>query len=248
MRIRRGARASEVARGGIGPTHPDHRAALGAGDQVVADHGRAGALDDADGDADRRTPDDVAGRGDITKIRAPAEHQAVEGRAVDDVAARNDVGLDRDADTEARRVGRIGPTVDDIADDIVGDHRHVAALAEIGDADSGRGAIDDVVGDQRAGEGELRINADLAGVPAVVAEYLDVARRIGTHRGEGAIGNAVIGDDDAVGAENVDAIAVLAGAARLRRDTLDPVTGDDGTVIALAPAPDQDAAVAAILD
>ena len=86
------------------------------------------------------------------------------------------------------------------------------------------------------------------GVPAVVAEYLDVARRIGTHRGEGAIGNAVIGDDDAVGAENVDAIAVLAGAARLRRDTLDPVTGDDGTVIALAPAPDQDAAVAAILD
>ena len=51
-----------------------------------------------------------------------------------------------------------------------------------------------------------------------------------------------------MGAEYVDAVAVLAGAAVVGGDALDPVAGDDRAVLALAPALDENAAIAAILD
>ena len=83
---------------------------------------------------------------------------------------------------------------------------------------------------------------------AVVAGDLHVVGRVGADGREGAVGDVVAGDDDAVGAEDVDAVSVLPGAAGLGGDARDTVAGDDGAVFALAPAMDEDAAVAAVLD
>ena len=56
----------------------------------------------------------------------------------------------------------------------------------------------------------------------------------------------VVRDDHVVGAEDVDAVAVLAGAAVARRDALDAVAGDDRAVVGRLPAMHQDAAIGAV--
>ena len=53
---------------------------------------------------------------------------------------------------------------------------------------------------------------------------------------------------DIVGAERVDAIAVLAGAAAARLDAFDAVAGDDGAVFRRLPAMHEDAAIGAVGD
>src|SRR5690606_19241852 len=63
------------------------------------------------------------------------------------------------------------------------------------------------------------------------------------HSGEGAIGNVVIGNDDFVGLEDVDAITVLAVAAALPVDPADGVAGDDRAVAPGLVAPDADAGI-----
>src|SRR5581483_8039793 len=174
-----GAGTGEVARGGVIPAHADDRAGGRARDQVVADYRRAGALDNAHRNADRRAADDVAGGGDVAQIRSPAQHHAETRCPVDDVAGGGDVRLNRDADAEARSLGRVGGLAGEVADDIAGDGRHAAAFLEVGDADPARRAVDDVVGDDRAGEGELGIETDLAEVAAIVAGDLDIVGGIG---------------------------------------------------------------------
>src|SRR5690606_35631028 len=81
---------------------------------------------------------------------------------------------------------------------------------------------------------------------ALVGDDLHVAGAVGADGREGAVGDVIVGDDDVAGAEDVDAVAVLAGAAAARRDALDAVAGDDGAVAAGLPATDQDAAVGSV--
>ena len=72
--------------------------------------------------------------------------------------------------------------------------------------------------------------------------------RVAAHGAEGAVGDAVAGDEHAAGAENVDAVAVLAGAAAVGPDAHDAVGGDDAAVLAGLGAPHLDAVVAAVGD
>ena len=71
---------------------------------------------------------------------------------------------------------------------------------------------------------------------------------VAAHGGVGAVGDAVAGDEHAAGAEDVDAVAVLAGAAGVGADARDAVAGDDAAVLAGLRAPHLDAVVAAVGD
>ena len=121
-----------------------------------------------------------------------------------------------------------------------------SAVVEVGDGDAGRRGVDEVVGDQRAFEAELGIDGDLAEARARIGDDLDVGRSVAAHGAEGAVGDAVAGDEHAAGAKNVDAVAVLAGAAAVGPDAHDAVGGDDAAVLAGVGAPDLDAVVAAV--
>ena len=120
------------------------------------------------------------------------------------------------------------------------------ALVEIGDRDAHRRVIDDVVGNHRALEGKLRIERDLTESRAGIADHLTVRAGIGTDPREGAIGDAVVAHHHRACTKHIDPIAVLATAAALCGDTLDPVGGNDGAVFADCGAPDEDAVVAAV--
>src|SRR5690606_5224975 len=96
--------------------------------------------------------------------------------------------------------------------------------------DTGGGIVHDVVGDDRAREGELGKDRHLAAVKARIAAHLGVVGRIEPDRREGAIGYVVVGDDHPVGAEDVDAVPVLPVAAFGPVDVPDAVIGDDRTI------------------
>ena len=96
----------------------------------------------------------------------------------------------------------------------------------------------------RAFETELGIKRDLAEAGAGVADDLQVGRGVAAHRGESGVADAVAAHDDIVGAEHVDGVAVLAGAAGFVHDVFDAVVDDERAVIAGLAAPDQDAAIA----
>ena len=137
--------------------------------------------------------------------------------------------------------GRFGRQV---ADDVAVHDREPSALVEIGDRDADRSAVDGVVRDQRALEAELRIERDLAHVGDAVAFDLEVRGGIAAHRRERAVADAVAAHDHIGGAEYVDGVAVLAGAAGAVVDRLDAVVDDHGAVVAGSAAPDLDAVVA----
>ena len=73
---------------------------------------------------------------------------------------------------------------------------------------------------------------DLAEARARVGDDLDVGGGVAADGAEGAIGDAVAGDEHAAGAKDVDAVAVLAGAAAVGPDAHDAVGGDDAAVLA----------------
>ena len=80
--------------------------------------------------------------------------------------------------------GRFGS---EIADQVALYDREAAALIEVGHRDADGGAVDRVVGDDRALEAELRIDRDFAEPRAGVVGDLDVRGRIAAHRREGRI-------------------------------------------------------------
>src|SRR5690606_27029987 len=144
---------------------------------------------------------------------------------------------------------RIDPGArENVAHDVAGADGELTAVVEVGDRDAAGGAVDDIVRDHRAREGELGKDRDFPGVEADIAADLGVAGAVEPDRRESAIGNVVAGDDDAVGAEDIDAVAVLAIAAATPVDTCNAVARDDGRVSAVAAAPDADAGIAAIGD
>jgi hypothetical protein len=135
---------------------------------------------------------------------------------------------------------------EDVADEVALNDGEPTVLVEIGDRDAHRRVIDDVVGSHRALEGKLRIERDLTESRAGIADHLTVRAGIGTDRREGAIGDAVVAHHHRACTKHIDPIAVLATAAALCGDTLDPVGGNDGAVFADCGAPDEDAVVAAV--
>ena len=163
---------------------------------------------------------------------------------VDDGIVGNDgFGLGVDADRTGVRVDGRGRV--DVAHDIARAGGDLPAGVEIGDVDPGGGAINDVVGDHRAGESEFGEDGDLAGVAARIAAHLRVTCRVDAHGGEGAVGNDIVRDDDAIGLEDVDAVAVLAVAAAAPVDRVDHVARNDRAIMARCVAPDADAGIAA---
>ncbi|MCB8828803.1 hypothetical protein LJD47_27715, partial [Escherichia coli] len=84
-------------------------------------------------------------------------------------------------------------------------------------------AIDDVVGDHRAFEGEFGIKRHLAAAGAIVADDLHIVSGIGADGGEGAPHQHIVGNKHIAGTEHIDAIAVLAGATAIGADILDAV-------------------------
>src|SRR6202008_1440489 len=70
---------------------------------------------------------------------------------------------------------------------------------------------------------------------------------IAAHRGERRAGDDIAAHDHIGGAEDVDGVAVLAGAAAARGDVLDAVVDHERAVLALFRAPDLDAVVAGAL-
>jgi hypothetical protein len=83
-----------------------------------------------------------------------------------------------------RRVRRFGR---EIAQDVSLHHGEAAALVEVRDGDAGLGAVDQVLGDDRALETELRIERDFARLVHGIADDLDVRGRIAANGGERAL-------------------------------------------------------------
>ena len=137
-----------------------------------------------------------------------------------------------------------GRRFDEVADQIALHDGEPAALLEVGDRHAHRRAVDNVVGDHGAFETEFGIKRDLAEAAAGVADDLQVGSGVAAHGGESRVADTVAAHDDVVGAEHVDGVAVLAGAAGLVHDVFDAVVDDDRAVIAGLAAPDQDAAIA----
>ncbi len=135
-----------------------------------------------------------------------------------------------------------------VAYDIAGHSRQAAALVKVDDEDAVRRVVDEIVGNQRTLEGKFRIDRRLARAQALVGADDDVGRRVGTDRRKGAVGDMIARDQHIVGAEEVDAVAMLPGAAGPGADPGDAVAGHHGAVFALGPAVHQDAAIAAIGD
>src|SRR5680860_1020274 len=158
-----------------------------------------------------RFADHVVGDAHISQIIAPADEDAIRRRALDDVAADHAVGLD--ANTDTADLARLAQ--EQIADDVALYHREPAAFVEVGHRDTHGCGVDDIVGDHRAFEGELGIERHFAQSRAGIGHHLAIGARIGADRGEGAVGDPVLRHKHRAGAEHVDTIAVLAGAATL---------------------------------
>ena len=119
-------------------------------------------------------------------------------------------------------------------------------LLKVGDGYADGRPVHDIAIDDRALEGEFRIDARFAGIDAAVAGNQRVGGRIASNGGKGAIADVVVGDDASVGTEQVDAIAVLSGAAFRRANTAYAVAGDDRIVPPHIPAVNENAAVGAV--
>src|SRR5439155_7050725 len=141
------------------------------------------------------------------------------------------------------RIG-VGACAGDLAHDIVGAHRKPAAFIEIGDRDAHRGIFDDIAGDDGTFKGEFDENGHFAEPRAGIVDDLAVVPGIIADRAKGTVTDAVLGDQHIAGAKYVDAVAVLAAAAVLRRDLLDAVAGDDRAVFALIARPHLNAVIA----
>ncbi len=100
--------------------------------------------------------------------------------------------------------------------------------------------------DHRALETEFGVDGGLAGVEAGVAADLKVAGAVARGSAEKALSAMWLPETrHAIGAKDVDAVAVLAGAAAERRDVADAVARDDRAVVGDLPAMDENAAIAA---
>ena len=200
---------------------------------------------DGNRDAEIGAADHIRGDGDIAQIGFPAGGNSGIRRVFHDIAGHHRVGFDADADAGAVvRVGAGRAPVDEIADQVALHDGEPAALLEVGDRHAHRRAVDNVVGDHGAFETEFGIKRDLAEAAAGVADDLQVGSGVAAHGGESRVADTVAAHDDVVGAEHVDGVAVLAGAAGLVHDAFDAVVDDDRAVIARLAAPDQDAAIA----
>ena len=181
---------------------------------------------------------------DVAQIFAPAGDDAERRRVLDHVAGHRGIGLDIDADAGVVvGLGADRPLRHQVADDVALHDREPAALVEIADRNPDRGAIDGVVGDHRALEGEFGIQRHLADVADAVARDLDVGRRIAAHRRIIAIADAIAAHDHVAGAKRVDGVAVLSGAAGAGLDVLDAVVEHLRAVVADRGAQDFDAVV-----
>src|SRR4029079_9740211 len=132
--------------------------------------------------------DQIVGDADVAEIAAPSDHDAISRRTLDDIVANDAIRFDGDANTA--RVDILAE--EEIADEIALDDGEPAALFEIGHADSHRRLVYQIVGNQRALEGELGIERDLAETGAGIADHLAVRASVRTDRGEGACGEWVI--------------------------------------------------------
>src|SRR3979411_3179561 len=134
----------------------------------------------------------------------------------------------------------------EIAEDVSLPPRDPAAFVEIGERDADLGAVDRVVGDDRALEAELGIERDLAERAAGIADDLDTRGGIAADRREGAVMDAVTAHDHVAGAVRIDGVAELTGAAGVVADFLDAVVEHHGAVLARNLAQDLDAVVAGL--
>jgi hypothetical protein len=103
-------------------------------------------------------------------------------------------------------------------------------------------------GDDCAFKAKLGVKGDFARIVYAVALDVQVRGGIAAHGRKGAIHDAVAAHDHVCGTKNIDAIAILAGAAGAVADIFDPVVDDDRAVIAVDGAPDLDAVVARAID
>src|SRR3990170_76229 len=186
--------------------------------------------------------DQIVGDAHVAEIAAPADYNAVGGRAFDHVAGHHAVGLN--GDTYAAGLDILAE--EQVADQVALHHGEPASLIEVGDGDANGRPIDQVVGDHRALEGELGIERDLAEPRARIPDHLTIRAGIGADRREGAVGDAVSADQHGTRAKHIDSVAVLAAAAAPGGDPLDTVRRDDGGVLALLRPPHHDAVVAAV--
>ena len=88
---------------------------------------------------------------------APTDDDAGRRCALDDVAGQRRVGLDRDA--VAALVDRLVLAAEQVAHEVALHDRKAPAVVEVGDRDAGRRRVDEIVGDERAFEAELGIDA-----------------------------------------------------------------------------------------
>src|SRR6185312_12499200 len=242
-----GGVADEVVACHLVPFHADDGAVAALGDEVAGDRHMAGARRHRDADAAAGAAHDIAGHAHVALVFAGADADAHRRRVLDDVAGDGGVGLDRDADTGGVRAA-LRPLRAQAADEVALDDGEAAAVVEVGGDDAERRAVDRIAGDDGALEIEFGVERDLGDGARLVADHLHGGRGVAAHGGEGATADDVVADDHVRRAEDVDAVAVFAGAAALRRDVLDGVAGDDAAVVALQALPDADAAVAGATD
>src|ERR1039458_714864 len=247
LRIALGAGERELAGHRFVPLHADDGAARRAGEEIAGNHRDAGAGNHRHGDAEARLAHHIAGDRDVAQVWAPADADAGARRALDHVAADHGVGFhpDTNAGFFRRPVRTPRPQ---IAHDVAVHRGKPAAFVEIGDGNSGLGAVDHVVGDYRALEAELGIDRHLVERGTVVADDLDVGRGVAADRGKGGVADVVAAHDHVGGAKDVDRVAVLAGAAAARAGVLDPVVGDRAAIRTLVALPKPDAAIAGLGD
>src|SRR5882724_3574179 len=249
LRIAFRAVDGQVGRDGAGMIEPDHGAAWRFRNHVVVDQRGARARHDGHADAGKGFPDHIADNGDVAQIFTPAGDDAERRRILDHIAGDRTVGFDIDADAGVVvRRGTDRPLRQQVADDVALDHGDPAAFVEVADGHPECRAIHRVVGHHGAFEGKFWINRDLADVAYTVAGDLDVRRRVAAHAGVVAIFDAIASDDDVAGAQGVDGVAVLPGAAGARFDVLDAVVRDQRAVVADRRAQDFDTVVAGACD
>lgn len=161
-----GSGGGEVSGHRFRPAISDNGARACTGDDVVRDKRGAGLLDDGHRDAGRAIADDV-GRGvDVAQIPSPAHVKTDAGDVLDHVSGDSRVGFHRDADAEALHFGRVGPLIDDVADDVARTGRKPPAVQEVRDGNAHRAAVDEIVRNDRTLKRELRVDRGFPGAQA----------------------------------------------------------------------------------
>ncbi len=189
---------------------------------------------------------EIAVDDEAAHVGAPADDDAGRRRTFDDVTRERRVGLHSDA--VSALVDRLLLAAEQVAHQVALDDAEPPAVVEVGEGDAGRRRVDDVACDERPLESELRVDRHLAETGARIGDDLDVRCGVAAYGAESAVGDAVAGDVDAAGAEDVHAVAVLARAATIGADAHDAVARHDAAVLAGPGAPHLDAVVAAVGD